>query len=293
MPAYKTQHFLPSAYLKYFSVDQQNCDRKSFVRRLDDKTLRSVPVVSQCSANYFYSKEKAAETEKMFQVNEDAYCKCVDKIRIRQEPEGRNLGDLLLAMFDFYLRNVVRNNRTGKERIEAYSRCVDIFITQILLGRSDSQITKADVTNHLLKYWRVKIISTSSNHQFLASDHPSIWRTLGEVSIGLKTKLHLMTLPLTPEFLAIGFDRRVLEIVGDQANSKDIGILNTAQIENSNQCIYMSKLLPNEQIETIKSYLANKPVSLCEVNEEGWKIAWYPLLPEKYFSFMRLKPLLF
>jgi hypothetical protein len=164
--------FLPSAYLKYFSVDQQNCDRKSFVRRLDDKTLRCVPVVSQCSASYFYSKEKAAEAKKMFQVNEEAYCKFVDKIRTGQELEGRNLGDLLLAMFDFYLRNIVRDNKTGKERIEAYSRCVDIFITQILLGRNDSKITRADIANHLSNYWRVEIISASSNHQFLASDHP-------------------------------------------------------------------------------------------------------------------------
>jgi hypothetical protein len=37
-----------------------------------------------------------------------------------------------------------------------------------------------------------------------------------------------MALPLTPKYLVFGFDRRVLEIVGYQANSKDIGILNTA-----------------------------------------------------------------
>jgi hypothetical protein len=55
----------------------------------------------------------------------------------------------------------------------------------------------------------------------------------------------------------------------------------------------MSKLLPSEQIEMLKGYLVSKPTSLCQVNEDGWEIGWYPLLPEKYFSFMRLKPLLF
>ena len=295
MPAYKTQHFLPSAYLKYFSVDQQNCDRKSFVWRFDGKILRFVPVASQCSADYFYSKEKAAEAEKIFQVSENTYCECVDKIQSNQGLNGRNFGDLLLSMFDFHLRNAVHRNLTGMEGIEAYSRCVGIFVSQILLGRTDTggEITESDVISHLVNFWGVKIISTSSNQQFLASDHPSVWITLGQVSGNQKTKLHLVVVPLTPKHIAIGFDKRVVELVSDYASAKDIGGLNTAQIQNAASCIYMSRRLPDEQMEIAKDHLNHKVASPCEVGKENWKFLWKHLPAQNYFSFMRLRPLIF
>ena len=149
MPAYKDQHWLPSAYLKYFSVDQQDCTRKTLIWRLDGNTERCVPVESQCSANYFYSKEKPTETEQMFQINENAYCDCIDRMRKKRELVDRNIGDLLLSMFDFHLRNAAHKNQIGKEGIEAYSRRVCIFIGQILLGREDETITKLDIKHHL------------------------------------------------------------------------------------------------------------------------------------------------
>jgi hypothetical protein len=293
MPAYKDQHWLPSAYLKYFSLDQQDCTRKSLTWRLDGKTERCVPVESQCSADYFYSKVKAAETEQMFQINENAYCDCVDRIRTQRELVDRNLGDLLLAMFDFHLRNAAHKNQIGKEGIEAYSRRVDIFIGQILLGREDEAITKLDIKSHLENYWRIRIISAPSGHQFVTSDHPAVWRTLGQVSIDLKTKLHLIALPIGPKSVAIGFDKRVADIVSYDATSKDVGILNASQIENSEKCLYMSHLLPPEQMAFFQECFSKKPASQSEIIEEGWKFPWYTLRPDRYFSFMRLRPLAF
>ena len=293
MPAYKDQHWLPSAYLKYFSVDQQDCTRKSFTWRLDGKTERCVPVESQCSANYFYSKETPAETEQMFQINENVYCDCIDKIRMKRELTGRNPGDLLLAMFDFHLRNAAHKNQIGKEGIEAYGRRVGIFIGQILLGREDEAITKLDVKSHLENFWRVRIISAPADHQFVTSDHPSVWRTLGQVLPRFKTKLHLIALPINAKSVAIGFDRRVVEIVSYDATSKDVGTFNASQIENSEKCLYMSQLLPPEQMTFFQECFSKKPASQSEIVEEGWKFPWYTLPPDHYFSFMRLRPLLF
>ena len=293
MPAYKDQHWLPSAYLRYFSIDQQDCTRKSLIWRVDGNTERSVHVETQCSANYFYSKEKPAETEQMFQINENAYCDCIDKIRTKQELTDRNPGDLLLAMFDFHLRNAAHKNLIGKEGVEAYSRRVGIFIGQILLGREDEAITTLDVKKHLEAYWRVRMISAPLGYQFVTSDHPSVWRTLGQVSIGLKTKLHLIALPIGPTSIAIGFDKRILEIVSYGATSKDVGILNASQIENSERCLYMSQRLPPEQLALFQEHFRKKPASQSEIVEEGWKFPWYTLSPDRYFSFIRLRPLAF
>src|SRR5277367_5694359 len=122
MPAYKKQHYLPSAYLKYFSVDQRICNRKSSVWRFDGKIQRCVPIESQCFSDYLYSKKEAAEIESKFQSRENNYCQIVDKIRANKEPTGHNFGDLFLSMFDFYLRNAIHKNRTGKEGIDAYDQ---------------------------------------------------------------------------------------------------------------------------------------------------------------------------
>jgi hypothetical protein len=295
MPAYKDQHWLPTAYLKYFSVDQQKCDRKSLVWRFDGKTMRCVPVESQCSSNYHYSKEKAAETEKMFQINERAYCGCVDKIRLGKELEGRNRGDLLLAMFDFHLRNAVHKNRTGKEGIEAYGRRIDIFISQMLLNKNDGPISKADIIDHIVRYWRLEIITIPSNmnNQFLTSDHPSVWTTLRQNSDTSKTTLQLVSLPLTPKHTAICFDRRVFEIIGNQTKPNDEGTLNVGQIQNAENCVYMSLPLPNHQMAIIENHFSRKQASSCEVTDQGWRLVLNYLPPEHYFSFMRLRPPLF
>jgi hypothetical protein len=91
MPAFKKQHYLPAAYLKYFSDDQAVCNRKSWIWRHDGKEPRRVPVESQCFGNYFYSKENAAESEHGFMQREVRYCKFVDELRAGTEPLKPNL----------------------------------------------------------------------------------------------------------------------------------------------------------------------------------------------------------
>jgi hypothetical protein len=290
MPAYKKQHYLPSAYLKYFSVDQANCNRKSSVWRFDGKVQRCVPIESQCFADYLYSKEKAAEAEIMFQSREKTYCQFVDKIRTKQEPTGHNCGDLFLSMFDFHLRNAIHKNRTGKEGIEAYDHRIQIAFSQILLGRNDGKMPKANIIDHIQHYWRLEIISISSDNQFVTSDHPSVWITVKKSPNGLKPELQLITLPLTPKHTAVAFDRRVLEIVNKPASLSDVVTLNVGQIENAEQCVYMSGRLKDGDIAVAKNCFARKPASVCEVNEGGWKLILQYLPYEHHFSFMRLRP---
>lgn len=272
VPAYKRQHYLPAAYLKYFSIDQNAPTRDSLVWRFDGKSHHRVPVASQCSADYFYSKEKATETERMFQINEKAYCDCVDRIRIGKDLEGRNRGDLLLCMFDFHLRNAVHKNRTGKEGIEAYGRRATIFIGQILLDKAEEEIAKSEIIEHLEKHWRIEIIAATDPLQFLTCDHPSVWGTLRPAINGVKTELHFVALPITPRHTAIGFDQRVLRILNQPLTAKDLGGLNTGQMQNAEQSVYMSKLLPADQIAMVQKHLLLKTGSQCEINDNSWNL---------------------
>jgi len=290
MPQYKRQHYLPSAYLKYFSVDQTNCTRESFIWRFDGQNQRLVPVVSQCSEDYLYSKGKAAQTEKMFQRGEDAYCQCVDKLKSGKPLTGKNYGDLIVMMFDFHLRNAAHKNLTGEEGVDAYNLRSRIFIGKILLGREDGQITIADIVNHIELNWSIQIISAMPNSMFITSDHPSIWTLLNTPPVNPRPDLHLVSLPLTPKYTAVAFNRRVLQVVSSQVTSDDEKTLNIGQIENAERCIYTSNPLVDEQMAIIKNHFDRKTSSPSEVRETAWK---FPLqhLPAKYhFSFIRLNP---
>jgi hypothetical protein len=261
------------------------------VWRFDGRVQRCVPIESQCFGNYLYSKKEATEIENKFQNRENAYCQIVDKIRTSQEPTGTNFGDLFLSMFDFYLRNAIHKNRTGKEGIDAYDQRIQMAFSQILLGRDDGMLPKADIIDHILHFWRVEIISILPNNQFVTSDHPSVWITVKKFPESLKPELQLITLPISPKHTAVAFDRRVLEIVNHQASLSDVVTLNVGQIENADRCVYMSDRLKDGDIALAKKYFARKPASPCEVNQGGWRLILQYLPVEHHFSFMRLLPL--
>jgi hypothetical protein len=111
VPDYKRQHYLPAAYLKYFSVDQTQCNRDALVWRFDGEGQRLVPVKSQCHDDYFYSKEKAEEIEQTFGILESEYCECVDKIRAGEQLSEKQCGRLMLFMIDLFLRNDIHETR--------------------------------------------------------------------------------------------------------------------------------------------------------------------------------------
>jgi hypothetical protein len=285
MPEYKRQHYLPTAYLKYFSVDQKKCNRDSHVWRFDGKIQRLVPIVSQCSGDYFYSKERPFQTEAMFQLGENAYCHCVDKIRSRGPLTGKIYGNLVLMMFDFHLRNAVHKNLTGKEGIDAYRLRNKIFMEKILLGRSDN-ITPAAVAACVEQNWSVRIISAMPNSMFITSDHPSVWTIVNPSRLGLQ----IVTLPLTPKHTAVAFDKRVLRIIDDQANLEDERTLNIGQIQNGEHCVYASNPFPDEQLAIIKNHFDRAPASPSEVYETQWNLPLQHLPKEHHFSFMLLNP---
>ena len=286
MPSYKRQHYLPAAYLKYFSSDQASCNRESRIYRYDGKGQHLASVASQCFENYFFSKEKALETETFFQRGENFYCQCVDKIRMGTPLTGLEGGNLLAMIFDFFLRNATHKNLTGKEGIEAYKLRSRIFMGKILLGREDNNITVNDLIAYLQNNWGIHIISSLPNSIFITSDNPSIVTLLNPSH----RNVEMVTLPLTPKHTAVAFNKRFVSIVSDQASLEDEATLNIGQIENSERCIYVSRPLSNDEMTAVKNHIDKKRNSPSEVFENSWNMPLQHLPKEHYFSFMRLTP---
>src|ERR1700692_3981915 len=142
MATHKRQHFLPTAYLKYFSSDQNACARDSWIWRLDGEAQRHVPIISQCFEKYHYSKKDPVQTEKMFQEGEAAYCECLDLIRAGKTLSGTKCGTLLVLMFDLFIRNAIHKNRTEEEGIGAYRIRSRSFLQEILLGQKGKEVTQ-------------------------------------------------------------------------------------------------------------------------------------------------------
>jgi len=70
---HRKQHFLPVFYLKQFSDGAEISGRRGLVWRVDREQTKRVPIESQCVGNWFYSKDAAATTERVFQEGESFY----------------------------------------------------------------------------------------------------------------------------------------------------------------------------------------------------------------------------
>ena len=291
MAAHKKQHYLPASYLKFFSDDQSNCDRKtSRIWRFDGDKLLRVPVDSQCFGDYFYSKKSPSETEKIFQSREVIYCNFVDEIRAGKEPSRNAFGDLFLCMVDLQLRNGIHKNNTGKEGIEAYDMRLGMFFYQMLLRKPDADSLIPAVKLHLHHHWRMEIIQSPSTVKFATSDNPSLFTSLVSHSPNRNSPLQMIFLPLDPNNVAVAFDKRFMWITPGQATENDARTLNHNQIQNAENCIFSSHSILSSDLQKVHDVFATKPKAISEIDMSGWRSFKQYLPPEHYFSFMKIKP---
>jgi len=243
-----------------------------------------VRVDSQCAAKWHYSKRDPAGAEEMFQGAEQEYCRCVDKLCEGRELTGSDYGRLLVNMFDFYVRNAVHKNLTGKEGIDAYRiRCA--FFWSKLLGKT-GVITKEDIQNHVEKYWGLQILIAPGTRHFITCDHPSVWTSINDD----QPDLHLLTVPITPRLMAVAFDRRILSVIEQGMTEEDYLTLNAGPMSNAVSCVYSAVPFSDEQIAQMKAHLAGKEDPGCFIEEGNWRFKIAGLRPEHYFSFMQLSP---
>jgi hypothetical protein len=243
-------------------------------------------VVSQCHSSYFYSEKDAEAVERAFASSEGMYCQCVDKIRQGKELSGREYGRLLMIMFDFYLRNVVHENETAAEGIEAYRRRARLFLHSILLGRNSGQSTEQEVVDHIQTNWGLSVISCLEGRAFLSSDHPSVFITFNKP----RHRLDLVSLPLTPTHMAIGFDRRVCEVRDVPLPFEDYRTLLCGQIANGASCVYSCCEFLDADKPILEEQWSHRSGEQGRITESDWFTKVHYIPPEHRFSFLRMVP---
>ena len=290
MPSHKRQHYLPSSYLKYFSDDQSNCGRLSLIWRFDGTHMRRVTVETQCREDYFYSKSNPSETEQIFEYREKAYCHFVDQLRLGQEPSRRDFGDFFLCMFDLNLRNAVYKNRTSSEGMDAYDARLSLFLSQMLVGGNPAECTRQKIKEYIQAFWLMEIISAPDGFDFITSDHPSVFVHCTGPNPTVRRALQLMILPIDPKHTAIAFDNRFIWLSQSVATPQDVRTINGGQVQNCENCVFISRPLTNEECNSCSTIFTGKRPNNCEINENGWRLVTTYLPSEHHFSFMKVKP---
>jgi hypothetical protein len=282
VPAYKRQHYLPAVYLKEFSGDRKPT-RNSLIWRYDGSLSRQVPVESQCAEDYFYSKERPAEAEKVFHGMENLYPKFLARVKAKQNPTGYEYFGLILMMLDLHLRGAAYLNETGGEGIAAYRMRFHAFKQQLLLGGLHESPTDDQVAEHLRACWRVRVLESVSGNQFLTSDHPSAWASL----FRHRKQLDIVVLPLTPRFTAVAFDKRVVDVTTNCTTAEDEGRLNRCQVVQALRAVYTSAELDAENRNWVGEIFAKKRQNKGQVNRNSWQATLLDGQHFREFSFLR------
>src|SRR5260221_6773668 len=158
MAEYKRQHYLPAVYLKNFSTDQNNPNRRSKIWQFNGQRSILVCVQSQCFENYCYSKREAARTEKMFQELEQTYLQHLIEIRRGRPLDQKTAMMFLMLMFDLHIRNVAYENLTGLEGIHAYQGRF-LGLKSLLLTRHSDNPSDDEIITHLRRHWSLRVLS--------------------------------------------------------------------------------------------------------------------------------------
>jgi hypothetical protein len=184
-------------------------------------------------------------------------------------------------MFDLHLRNAAHENKNPSEGIEAYNLRTRIFFRNVLLRRSTGNCTNHEIVEHIQHYWALELVHLPNGHIFVTSDHPSIW-----TSVQRPDSLDLITMPITPWHTAVGYDRRVVEVVSNEVSDEDEGTLNVSQAAQATTCVYSSQELNSAATSGVREQLQKKSGERCQVSGTNWRLALQSIGPEYFFSFL-------
>ena len=239
----RKQHFLPVAYLQFFSTDQASISRDSFVWRFDGKRLHEVPVESQCRGDYFYTATQLELERLTFNAAEGDWPSLVR--RLQSGVSGLAGRDYKLAMIQLvvlYLRNEAIANETSISRLDAFERDLPPLLLHIF-GPSNSPIrSRQELTAQLwasLDSWSLQPILAATG-SFVSSDNPTLVFSDDEA-------INLIAAPICPSIYLVAYRASLLSVKSPHASADDVEVLNIFQARNSIAQVYSSTPISSDQ----------------------------------------------
>lgn len=227
----KEQHWLPSAYLKFFVINGDVKGRNSRVLVVTRDSEIDKKASKTAVARYTYSQANPA-LDHEFNDMENDYPLIIEKLRAGTSLTRREELGLLLTVFDFHHRNIAYENRSSTERFDAYQRISRDWFKQVLPPEI-YQLGMQEYCDYLNQKWQVVTVSPATSEKFITSDHPSLILT---AEYGRKPIAAL--LPVAPDLMVVCFDSGALRLDHEKVSDDALGVLNGLQVARCVEEIY-------------------------------------------------------
>jgi Protein of unknown function (DUF4238) len=274
MPKYFNQHWLPSAYLQFFSLDPEKIRRDSFVYRLGDNgNFSKVKVESQGFNKYHYSQSEAQTIEQLLQKREVRYPELIRKI-VNQQPLTMNQKfNLSLIIISWHFRNAAYENKSRFENGIMYQNILFTFLKMVAGLRERKDVGEEEVKQWVKKNlaFEAVAIPNSFAERLLTSDHPFI------LLCDDSQKFLFAVVPLTPQLLGFVYDTNKIRHISRIATSRDIQSLISLQIFQSKSTLYSSVNLPESSRHVLSNQIRDyrrDQESRGYWSENDWRPEW-------------------
>jgi hypothetical protein len=161
-------------------------------------------------------------------------------------------------MLQLHCRNVMYENLTTKENVDAYR--IRFQCLRDLMGDENAPLSD----NQFRDRWRVRLFETDDPNGLVTSDNPALFFTLDEV------RLHLVVMPVMPSRCAIAYDSRFFKATGNHLSAEDGSLLNLYQVRHCFECLFTSSELGMEQQAFVRQQWKNRMKPLGCVDEQAW-----------------------
>ena len=301
----RNQHWLPTAYLQFFTAEQK---REGYLYRVHKTGHVWVKAETQGFSPYHYRRERTQQSETLFRVSETNYPQLIRKAIVGQILSVREKCSLILDIIMLSCRNPFLDNQTNQDNWSTFVSTSNSFFENHLgapsydeakhltaeLELTAKQIVEAQDTRplpldkmpsveeimpqaHALRFvasvFRVAFVK-ELNGSLYSCDYPTVLFTLDHKTTPL------MLLPVTPSLLAVAYDTRFFEVKHYWLTDKDLKLIQEFLLAQTDKALFASAM-HEDDLKTLSEALRNR-----KIRSEGWvkPDAWQPIM----YSYNRL-----
>jgi len=284
MAANKNQHFVPQFLLRAFSSDKRSIEVYLTNRR---KHISKASIERQCSKDYFYGKDLAAE--KALQKLETKFSVMFNRFK-----SGFISNESIELCHLFILLQMARTEKAAETSLSLKRSIIgkisdlqkenevfkDFKIPELISDITNNAIENLEIAASLLPYLKdfpVQMISNETEYAFIISDNPVIFANPkfqnrpGSVGIGI-IGIHFLC-PISPHTCLFVYDPEIYRPLSTGSanetkmrNKSVIDSINRATICNSYNSVYYSPDTKREYIDYLCSNIQKSSTeNLCDV----------------------------
>jgi hypothetical protein len=257
----KKPHFVPCAYLQFWDTEENpENGRNSSVYWSDGIKQGKQKVGTLAVQSNLYSVNNPNEAESFFSEFENNWSKLVKQLRSGNAPPRQLLSGLLLTQSIFFLlRNPKFSNNSEQERIHNYKIATEIFWQSIFMKgkKSDNEMHALQQLN---ANWVCHFLPCQSD-PWITSDNPVLLLSIGE------NIPSIVFLPITPKWALIALDSDVTKLTKNKITSKDVELLNTYTVINSNRHVFSNTVITEVEMKSISKWFNRRPTTESWISE--------------------------